>query len=94
VSDNGGVVTGSSGERTSVTSLLLDVADNGTFGTLTDGENVSDVQSGLLSAVNERTGRESFGSDEGLLSDLVSVRVSEDNGSQRSTSEGDGMCVC
>jgi hypothetical protein len=94
VSDDGSVVTRSSGERTSVPGLLLDVADDGTFGALSDGEDVADVQGGLLSAVDERTGRETLGGDESLLSDLVSVRVSEDNGGQGGTSvggEGTGM---
>lgn len=94
MSDDGSVVTRSSGERTSVPGLLLDVADDGTFGALSDGEDVADVQGGLLSAVDERTGRETLGGDESLLSDLVSVRVSEDNGGQGGTSvggEGTGM---
>jgi len=86
VSDDGSVVTRSSGERTSVPGLLLDVADDGTLGALSDGEDVADVQGGLLSAVDERTGRETLGGDESLLSDLVSVRVSEDNGGQGGTS--------
>jgi hypothetical protein len=88
VTDDGGVVTRSSGERTTVTSLLLDVANDGSLGALTDGENVSDVQGSLLSAVNERSGRETLGSDESLLSDLVSVRVSEDDSGQGGTSDG------
>jgi len=87
VTDDSGVVTRSSGERTTVTSLLLDVANDGSLGALTDGEDVSDVQGSLLSAVDERSGRETLGSDESLLSDLVSVRVSEDDSSQGGTSD-------
>lgn len=86
VADDGSVVTGGSGQRSSVSNLLLDVADNGTFGALGDGEDVSDVQGSLLSAVDERSGGDSLGGDEGLLSELVSVRVSEDDGGEGSSS--------
>lgn len=86
VADDGGVVTRGSGERSSVTNLLLDVADNGTFGALADGEDVADVEGSLLAAVDERTGGETLSSEESLLSELVSVRVTEDNGSKGSTS--------
>jgi hypothetical protein len=86
VTDNGSVVSGSLGKRSSVTDLLLDVADDCSFRALRDGENVSDVQSSLLSTVDERTGSDTLGSDEGLLSELVSVRVSEDNDGEGSTS--------
>jgi len=88
VTDDGGVVTRSSGKRTTVTSLLLDVANDGSLGALTDGEDVADVQGSLLSTVDERSGRKTLGSDESLLSDLVSVRVSENDSSQRGTSDG------
>jgi hypothetical protein len=87
VSDNGSVATGSTGERTSVSGTLLDVADDGTLGALSDGENVTDVEGGLLSTIEERTGGETLGSDESLLTELVSVWVSEDNSSQGGTSK-------
>ena len=88
VTDDGGVVTRSPGERSTVSDLLLDVADNGSFRALRDGEDVSDVKGGLLSAVDERSGGDSLGGDEGLLAELVSVRVTEDNGSEGSTTGG------
>lgn len=93
VSNDGSVVTRGSGKSTTVTGLLLDVADDGTFGALSDGEDVTDVEGGLLSTVDERTGRETLGGDESLSSELVSVRVTEDNGSQRGTTVKDGMSV-
>jgi hypothetical protein len=88
VTDDGGVVTGGSSQRSSVTDLLFDVADDGTFGAGGDGQNVTNVQGSLLSAVDEGTGGKTFSGDEGLGSLLVSVRVSEENGSQGSTSTG------
>jgi hypothetical protein len=85
VSDNGSVVTGGTGEGTSVTSLLLNVADDGTFGELGEGENVSNGEGSLLSAEDESTGRESFSGDEGLGAHLVAVRVAEDDTGEGST---------
>jgi hypothetical protein len=43
VSDNGGVVTRSTGKSTTITNLFFNVADNGTFG---HGANVHDVTDG------------------------------------------------
>lgn len=86
MADDGGVVTRGSGERSSVTNLLLDVADDGTFGALADGEDVADVEGSLLAAVDKRAGGETLSSEESLLSELVSVRVTEDDGSKGSTS--------
>lgn len=42
VSDDGGVVSGCAGKSTTVTDLLLNVADDGTLGALTYGDDVSD----------------------------------------------------
>lgn len=88
MTNDGGVVSGSSGQDTSVTSLGLDVADNGTFGEGSEGQDVSDGQSSLLSTVDELTSVHTLGSDEGLGSELVAVWVSEGNESQGSTSGG------
>jgi len=85
VSDDGSVVTGSTGEGTSVSGLLLDVADDGTFRELGEGENVSDGEGSLLSAEDESTGGKTFGSDEGLGPHLVTVRVTEDDTGEGST---------
>lgn len=85
MSNDGSVVSRSLGKRSSVSDLLLDVADDCSFGALRDGKDVSDVQSSLLSAVDERSGSDTLGSDEGLLSELVSVWVSEDNNGEGSS---------
>ena len=79
VADDGGVVARGAGKSTTVTCFLFDVADDGTFGELGDGEDVSDVQSGLLAAVDESTGVETFGGNEGFLTELVAVGITEDN---------------
>jgi len=88
VADDGGVVAGSAGEGTAVTDFLLDVADNGTFGESGDGENVSDSKSGLLATVNERARVQALSRDEGLLAELVAVRVTEHDASKGCTTAG------
>lgn len=50
-----------------------------------DRQNVTDGESSLLTAVDESTGVETFGSDEGLGTELVAVLVTENDTSQRST---------
>lgn len=87
VANDGGVVTRGTGERTTVTGLLLDVADDGTFGERREGENVGNVESGLLTAVDELAGGETLGSDEGLDTGAVLVRVTEGNLGKGGTTE-------
>ncbi len=77
VTNDGSVVTRGTGKGATVTSLLLDVADNGTFGERREGENVGDVQGSLLTAVDELTGGHALGSDEGLDTGAVLVGVTE-----------------
>lgn len=86
VSDDGGVVTRGSGERSSVTGLLLDVADDGTFWERGEWEDVTDIQGRLLSTVDELSSVHALGGDESLGSELVSVWVTESDQGERSTS--------
>lgn len=85
VTDDGGVVAGGTGERTAVTSLLLDVADNRTLGELGHGDDVANRELGLLSAVDEGTSVEALSRNEGLLAELVAVGVPEDDAGKGST---------
>lgn len=89
VADDGGVVPRGSSHGSSVTDSLLDVANDGSLGALREGKDVSDVEGSLLSAVDERSGGESLSGDEGLLSELVSVGVSEDDLGEGGTSGDD-----
>ena len=92
VADDGGVVAGCPGEGAAVADLLLDVADDGAFWALRDGEGVPDGERGLLAAVYERAGVEALGRDEGLLAELVAVRVPEDDaGEGRATTRGEDL---
>lgn len=85
VANNGGIVARCAGEDATVANLLLDVADDRTLRALGDGEDVADVESGLLAAVHETTGVHSLGGDEGLLAEFVAVRVAEDDAGEGST---------
>ena len=79
VADNSRVVPARPCKRTAVADLLLDVAHNRTFRELPDGKDVSDGEGGLLAAVDECTGVEALGRDEGLFTKLVAVGVAEDD---------------
>jgi len=88
VTDDGGIVAGSAGKGTAVTDFLLDVADNGTLGKSGDGEDIADGESSLLSAVHKCTGVEALSRDEGLLTELVAVGVTENDAGKGSTTAG------
>ena len=85
VADDGGVVAGCPRERTAVTDLLLNVADDGTLGALSDGKDVADSEDGLLAAVDEGTGVEALSRNEGLFAELVAVGVAKDDAGEGST---------
>jgi len=85
VADNGNVVAGSAAERATVTNLLLDVGNDGTLRHLTEGKDVADGKSGLLSGVDELAGVHALVGDEGLGNLLESVGVAEDDLGERGT---------
>lgn len=86
--DDGGVVAGGPGQTTAVTSLLLQVAHNGTFGHGADGHHVADVERCLLAAVHELAGVHALGRDEQLLARLKPVGVAEVHHRQRRAAAG------
>lgn len=79
VADDSRVVAGRAGKRAAVACLLLDVADDGTFGQLGNRDNVANSELSLLSTVNEGTSVKTLGRNESLLAELVAVGVPEDN---------------
>ena len=88
VADDGGVVAASTSKVSTVTGLLLNVADDGTFRHLTDGENVADGQSSTLAAVDELAGVETLRGDEEAADSAEAVGVTELDASERSTTSG------
>lgn len=88
VTDDEGVGSGSSGELTVVTGVLLNVADDGSFGDTVDGKHVSDGELGLDSAVDVLTGVHTLSSEEELGVHAVFMGVSELDLGQRSSSTG------
>ena len=86
VGDDDSVRTGGSGDRTSVSSVPLNVADDRTLRHGSDGKDVSDGQGSLLSRVDELTRVETLGGAEGFLLVLVSDRVPEGHSGEWCTS--------
>jgi len=78
VSDHGSVVPGCPCECAAVTDFLLDVADDGAFGALADGEDVSNGESRFFAAVDEGAGVHTFCGDECFFTEFVAVWVTED----------------
>ena len=60
MANNSGIVARCSCKGTAVADLLLDVADNRTFGALGNGKNVAYGEGGLLAAVDEGSCMEAF----------------------------------
>ena len=88
VSNDDNVVTRGSTKSTSVTRLLLNVGENGTLRNGAEGKNVTDVQRSLLTGVDELTSVKTLVGNEGLLTLLVLVRVTEDDLGEGSTTTG------
>ena len=84
MTDNSGVVARSASDRTTVASLLLYVADDGTFGHTREWKHVANGKLSLLAAVDESAGMQALSRDEGFNSLLITVRVAEDNTGKRS----------
>jgi hypothetical protein len=83
MADDGGVVARSAGECSSVSNLLLDVADDRTLRALREREDVANGERSTLAGVDKSTSVEALGGDEGLGAKLVAVRVAEDDAGER-----------
>ena len=77
VTNDSGVVTRAASEGTTIADLVLDVADDGTFGHLTERDDVTDSNFSLLTAVDRLTGVHTFSSEEELLIELVMITKNE-----------------
>lgn len=77
VSNDGSVIARRACQGTAVADLLLDVADDGSFGALRDGQNIADGEGGFLAAVDEGTSVEAFGCDESFFAEFVPVGIAE-----------------
>ena len=88
VSNDDSTATRGLGQCTAIANLGLKVADDGTLGNLVDGQDISDGELGGLSAVDELTTVHTLSSDKVGLDQLVSIRISEDDSGDGSTSAG------
>jgi len=84
--DTGG--SGSTGEGTSVTEFGLNVGNDSAFGHGVDGEDVSDLEGGFLSSIDEHASVHALDGNEVFSTELVLVYVSELNLSERSATTG------
>jgi len=87
VPNDGGVGSGCPGERTMVTDLLLNVANDHSFRKLADRENIPYVEGSFLATADEGTGVKALSGNEGLL-ELVTIRITEDDTGKWSTTMG------
>lgn len=85
MTDDSCVVTRRASKGTAVADFLFYVAHDGTFRALVDRKNVSDRQGGFFAAVDESTGVEALGGDEGFGAELVTVGVTENDASKGCT---------
>ena len=85
LTSGGDVATRGAAESATVANLLLDVGDNGTLRHLTNGEDVADGESSVLTGVDELAGVHALDSQEVFLACLEPVRVPEVHNSQGCT---------
>ena len=85
VTDDDAGSTGGLGDVGAITGLGLQVADDGTFGHLSDGNDVTDGELSLGTEVDEHTGVETFASNHQLLAELEAVGITEDHAGEGST---------
>lgn len=79
VADDGDVVARGTAQSATVTNLLLDVRDDGTFGHRAEGQNVANSQVGVLASVDELASVHALVGNEGLGVVLESVGVTEND---------------
>jgi len=88
VADNNGVVTGGSGEDAAIADMVFNVADDGTLGDGSEGQDVANNEGGLLAAVDELSSVETFGGDKEFRLLLVAEGMTECNLGKWSTATG------
>nr|GMC85212.1 60S ribosomal protein L2 [Ipomoea batatas] len=88
VTDNNNVITRAPGKDTAVSNLVLDIANDGTFGDRSERQHVADDEVSLLTTVDELAGVHALGGDEKLLLVLEAERVTEGDASERGAATG------
>nr|GLL22612.1 hypothetical protein CK203_099716 [Ipomoea trifida] len=88
VADNNNVIARAPSEDTAVADLVLDIANDGTFGDRSERQNVADDEVSLLTTVDELAGVHALGGDEKLLLVLEAEGVTEGDASERGAATG------
>lgn len=86
MANDGNVVARCSSKGTTVSRLLFNVRNHGSFWDGAKGQDVSDGEVGVLAGVNELASVHALVGNKGLGTELESIRVTEDNLCQRSAS--------
>ena len=82
------IVAGSSTQGASVSHLLFDVADNGSFRYRAKRQNVSDGQCRILTSVDELAGIHALICDECFFAELEAIRITEGDVGKRGAATG------
>lgn len=92
--DNDSIVPGSPGESTTVTNVVLDVADDGTLGDRSERQDVADDKVSLFATIDKLTGINTLSCDEELLLVLEPEGVAEGHPGKGCTTAGvvDDLC--
>ena len=86
VTDDNSVITRGPSENTTVTNMVLDVADNSSFRDRSEGQDITNNKGSFLTTVHELTSVQALSSDEELILLLVPEGVAEsDLGERRTT---------
>lgn len=88
MTDDNGVITGSPSENTTITDMMLDVANDCSFWDRSNRQHISDHQSSLLAAVHKLASVHAFSGNEKLFLFHVAEGMAENDSGQRSAATG------
>lgn len=88
MANNDNVVTRGSTKSTTITRLLFNVGNNGTFGDGSERKNVTNLEGSLSTGIDKLASSDTFVGNEGLFVLLITVRIAENDLGERSTSTG------
>lgn len=88
MADDDGVITGGPGEDATVTDVVLDVTDDGTFRDGSEGKDVTDDEVSFFATVDELASVDALGGNEELVLLLVTEGVTESDLGEWGTATG------
>lgn len=85
MSNDCGVVSWGPCKGTTIADFFFNVADDSTFRTLTNRQDIAYCKSGFFSTIDESSGMKTFCGDKSFGAEFVAVGVAEDDTSKRCT---------